>query len=142
MKQYFVFLLLLVMPMAHAERYIGNLGGNPYDANSSSNRFGAGSQYGADSINNPYGRYGSRFSSEGVTNPYSTSGPKLYDNDGNYRGRLNSNRFDPDSVSNPYGRYGNKYSPDSINNPYGAGNRFRQDSPSNPYGTGLRMYGE
>lgn len=48
----------------------------------------------------------------------------VYDSDGNYRGELSGNRFDPNSISNPYGRYGNPYSQDSINNPYGAGNPY------------------
>jgi len=53
-------------------------------------------------------------------NDYRTdsNSPKIYDQDGNYRGNLNGNRYDPNSVSNPYGQYGSKYSPDSINNPY------------------------
>lgn len=44
--------------------------------------------------------------------------PKIYDQNGNYRGNLNGNQYDPNSVSNPYGRYGSQYSPESINNPY------------------------
>lgn len=43
--------------------------------------------------------------------------PKLYEN-GQYRGNLNNNQYDPNSVSNPYSRYGNPYSQESINNPY------------------------
>lgn len=66
---------------------------------------------------------------------------QLYTNDGNFRGNLNSNRYDPDSVANPYGQYGSRYSPDSINNPYGAGSRYNSDSPSNPYGQGLKICG-
>lgn len=50
--------------------------------------------------------------------------PKLIDQNGNYRGNLNGNQYDPNSVSNPYGRYGSKYSPDSINNPYAPINQF------------------
>lgn len=75
-------------------------------------------------------------------NPYgtSTNSPQLYDNQGQFRGNLNANRYDPDSVANPYGRYGSKYSPDSVNNPYGAGSPYRQDSPNNPYGTGMGVY--
>jgi hypothetical protein len=61
---------------------------------------------------------------------------------GNYRGKLSANPYDPDSISNPYGRYGSPYSPDSINNPYGAGSEFRYDSPNNPYGPGWRIVGE
>jgi len=43
--------------------------------------------------------------------------PQIYEN-GEYRGNLNGNKFDPNSISNEYGKYGNKYSPDSIKNPY------------------------
>jgi hypothetical protein len=77
-------------------------------------------------------------------NPYGTSAnsPQLYDSQGNFRGNLNSNRYDPNSVANPYGRYGSQYSTDSINNPYGAGSRYAPDSPNNPYGQGLRIYGQ
>lgn len=46
-----------------------------------------------------------------------SNSPKIYEN-GEYRGNLNNNRYDPNSISNPYGRYGNPYSPDSVNNPY------------------------
>ena len=63
---------------------------------------------------------------EPMRNPYSR-GPALYNEDGNFRGRLNKDRYDPDSVSNPYGRYGSKYSPDSINNRFGAGSRYAPD---------------
>jgi hypothetical protein len=73
---------------------------------------------------NPYSQYGSKYSNKSWTNPYATDAPKLYDSQGNYRGKLSTNRFDPDSVSNPYGRYGNPYSPDSVRNPYGAGNPY------------------
>ena len=96
----------------------------PYDPQCINNPYGAGNPYNPDSINNPYGRYGSPYSNDSATNPYATNAPKLYDSQGNYRGRLSKNPYDPDSTSNPYGRYGNPYSPDSINNPYGAGNPY------------------
>ena len=51
-----------------------------------------------------------------------TDVPWLYDQQGNYRGKLSANPYDPDSTSNPYGCYGSPFSPDSIKNPYGAGN--------------------
>jgi hypothetical protein len=75
-------------------------------------------------------------------NPYGTDGnsPRAYDSQGNFRGNINSNPYDPNSVANPYGRYGSQYSPDSVNNPYGAGSPYRSDSPNNPYGTGMRVY--
>ena len=123
-------------------RYLGQYSNNQYAPNSTSNRYGAGSPYGSDSINNPYDRYGSKFSPDSATNPFANNAPKLYDSQGNYRGKLSANTFDSDSVSNPYGRYGSPYSSDSINNPYGAGSRYLMDSPSNPYGRGLSMFGQ
>ena len=120
---------------------LGRLSTNPYNSESTSNPYGAGSPYRSDSINNPYGPYGSPYSSKSATNPYSTDAPRLYDSQGNYRGRLSRNPYDPDSISNPYGRYGSPYSHDSINNPYGAGNPYSADSPNNPYGKGWRIEG-
>jgi hypothetical protein len=105
-------------------QYLGNYNSSRYDPNSISNPYGAGSPYNPNSVNNPYGRYGSQHSNDSANNPYATNAPKVYDQDGNYRGRLSKNPYDPDSTSNPYGRYGNRFSPDSVNNPYGAGNRF------------------
>ncbi len=96
----------------------------PYDQNCLNNPYGAGSRYKADGINNPYSQYGSQYSNKSVNNPYATDAPKLYDQNGNYKGRLSNNPYDPDSTSNPTGRYGSKYSSDSINNPYGAGNPY------------------
>ena len=63
-----------------------------------------------------------------------TDAPKLYDQAGNYCGKLSGNPYDPDSTGNQFGRYGSPFSPDSLNNPYGAGRPFRHDSPTNPYG--------
>ena len=103
---------------------IGALGVNRYDPNSLANPYGAGSPYKPDGLMNPYSEYGSRYSDKSWRNPYATDAPKLYDDQGNYHGKLSSNPYDPDSTSNPYGRYGSKYSPDSINNPYGAGNPY------------------
>lgn len=121
---------------------LGNLSSNPYAPNSTANPYGAGNPYDPNSINNPYGKYGSEYSQNSVNNPYATETPKLYDSEGNYRGKLSSNPYDPESISNPYGRYGNPYSSDSINNPYGAGNPYSPDSPTNPYGTGWKIIGQ
>lgn len=121
---------------------LGNYSANPYDPDSTSNPYGAGSAYNANSVNNPYGIYGSTYSNESAKNPYATDAPKLYDREGNYRGKLSNNPYDPDSISNPYGQYGSKYSPDSINNPYGAGNPYSSDSPNNPYGSGWHIEGK
>ena len=127
--------------MPENEQYLGQLSANPYDTDSTSNPYGRyGNPYSADSINNPYGEYGNPYSSKSATNPYTTDAPKLYDDDGNYRGRLSANPYDPESTSNPFGRYGSPYSADSINNPYAAGNPYRTDSPNNPYGTGIGIY--
>ncbi|MBH0206156.1 MAG: hypothetical protein HP498_10160 [Nitrospira sp.] len=71
-----------------------------------------------------------------------TDAPRLYDQQGNFRGKLRVNPYDPDSTSNPYGRYSSPYSPDSIKNPYGAGNLYSPNSPTNPYGRGLRIQGK
>ncbi len=98
----------------------------PYDPRCIDNPYGAGSTYKPDGLNNPYSQYGSQYSNKSHTNPYATDAPKLYDQNGNYRGRLSSNPYDPDSTSNPHGRYGSRYSPESINNPYGAGNPYKQ----------------
>ena len=129
------------VPVA-AQDYLGNLSSNPYNPNSIANPYGAGSPYNPNSITNPYGPYGSPYSPKSATNPFATDAPRLFDNQGNYRGRLSANPFDPESISNPYGRYGSPYSPDSINNPYGAGNPYSPSSPFNPYGTGLGIYGD
>ena len=122
-------------PTPSQDEQIGTLSANPYLPSSTSNPYGTGSKYNPNSVNNPYGKYGSKYSNTSARNPYATSAPKLYDQDGNYRGKLSSNPYDPDSISNPYGRYGSKYSPDSINNPYGAGNPYAPGSPNNPYST-------
>ncbi len=119
----------------YASNYIGEYNDNPYESDSISNPYGQyGSPYGSDSVNNPYGQYGGSYSNKSAKNPYATDAPKLYDQNGNYRGRLSSNPYDPDSTSNPYGRYGSKYSSDSINNPYGAGDPYSSDS--------ISIYGE
>ena len=96
----------------------------PYDANCLDNPYGAGSPYAPDGLMNPYSANGSPYSNQSWTNPYATDAPKIYDESGNYMGRLSANPYDPDSISNPYGQYGSKYSPDSLNNPYGAGNSY------------------
>ncbi len=95
-----------------------------YDPRCLNNPYGAGNPYKPDGIMNPYSQYGSPYSNKSHTNPYATDATRVYDQKGNYRGRLSSNPYDPESISNPYGKYGNPYSPDSVNNPYGAGNPY------------------
>lgn len=79
----------------------GNLSRNRYDPNSTANPYGAGNPYDPNSINNPYGRYGSKYSPDSANNPYATNAPRLYDADGNSRGRLSTNPYDPDSDIEP-----------------------------------------
>ena len=59
-------------------KYLGKLGGSEYDADSTNNPYGRyGSEYSADSINNPYGKYGSEYSNESPNNPYATQQPRI-----------------------------------------------------------------
>lgn len=133
----FVFVLLFASPCFaqwgdHKSPYditksrpLADLRANRFDPDSLSNKFGAGSRFKVDGLNNPFSQNGSRFSSQSATNPYATDAPRIYGSDGTYHGRLSANRFDPDSTSNKFGQYGSRFSPDSINNPFGAGSRFR-----------------
>ncbi len=134
-----VLLLVFVPLVVHAED-LGNLSANPFDPDSTSNPFGAGSPFAQDSINNQFGVYGSPFSNKSANNPYATDAPRLFDQQGNYRGKLSENPYDPESTSNPYGRYGSPFSSDSIKNQFGAGSPFNSDSPTNPFGKGLMPY--
>ncbi|WP_176698113.1 hypothetical protein [Candidatus Nitrospira nitrosa] len=93
-------------------------------------------------VSTAFSPYGSPFSNQSARNPFATDAPWLYDQQGNYRGKLSANPYDTDSTSNPYGRYGSRFSQDSINNPYGVGSPYRSDSPTNSYGRGLRIEGQ
>jgi len=119
MKMLETFIVLVVVGSASVSSAVC-----PYDPDCLNNPYGAGSPYKTDGIKNPYSQYGSPYSNKSANNPYATDAPKMYDSNGNYRGKLSTNPYDPDSVANPNGRYGNKYSPESINNPYGAGNPY------------------
>lgn len=123
-------------------RHLGNLSANPFDFDSTANQFGKGSPFAPNGINDSFSPYGSPYTSRSATNPFATEAPRLYDQEGNYRGKLSANPFDADSTSNQFGRYGSPFSGDSLNNPYGAGSPFRQDSPNNPYGKGWRIEGK
>lgn len=59
----------------------------PYDYNCLNNPYGAGNPYKPDGLMNLYSRYGSPYSNDSWTNPYATNAPKLYGQNGNYRGR-------------------------------------------------------
>jgi hypothetical protein len=96
----FIILALLavfISPIAQAEpphlrdrqtgKYLGTLSANPYDPDSVNNPYGRyGSSYSADSINNPYGQYGSRYSNDSPNNPYATNTPGIYGGDEGGRG--------------------------------------------------------
>ena len=63
------------------DKYLGNLNQNPYDPNSVNNPYGQyGSKYSPDSIRNPYGTYGSPYSPYSGTNPYAkgNQSPQIY----------------------------------------------------------------
>ena len=105
MKLLLTVLLALIPFTVHAE-YLGNLSANEFDPNSTANPFGAGSPYSSNSVTNEFGIYGNSFSNQSATNPYATDAPRLYDQQGQYRGKLSTNPYDPDSTSNLYGRYG------------------------------------
>ena len=72
-----VIFLLLLMPLSvHAED-LGELSANPFNPNSTSNPFGAGSPFKSGGINNPFSPYGSPFSNQSATNPFATDAPRL-----------------------------------------------------------------
>jgi hypothetical protein len=96
-------LLLLPLPLSVHAEVLGELSANPFNLDSTSNPFGAGSPFKPDGVNNTFSPYGNPFSNHSATNPFATDAPRLYDNQGNYRGKLSANPYDPDSTSNPYG---------------------------------------
>lgn len=59
-------------------QYLGNLNSNRFDPNSVNNPYGQyGSRFSPNSINNPYGQYGSRYSNQSPNNPYATQAPMI-----------------------------------------------------------------
>ena len=135
-------LLMCWSPLTVYAEDLGNLSANPFGLHSTANPLAKGSSLAPNSVNHPLSQYGSPLSGTSATNPLATNAPKLYDQQGNYRGKLSANPYDVDSTSNPYGRYGSPFSPDSVNNPFGAGSPFRPDSPNNPYGSGWKIEGQ
>lgn len=86
-----IVVLVGVLTLAASAQSISGckLSANPYDPDSTSNRYGrCGSPYSSDSINNPYGKYGSPYSPHSVNNPYATEAPTITANDGTYLGNL------------------------------------------------------
>jgi hypothetical protein len=57
-------MLIGVCGTASSQQYLGNYSANPYASQSSSNQYGSGSPYDPNSINNPYGQYGSPYSNK------------------------------------------------------------------------------
>jgi hypothetical protein len=84
--------------------YLGNTSANKYDPDSINNPYGQyGSKYSTTSVNNPYGQYGSKYSTTSSNNPYAIETPKLYGEGGSdYRGKLSANQYDAESVENKY----------------------------------------
>jgi hypothetical protein len=118
-RTFFLIGALALVPVAAQAQYLGNYTANPYLPPAPPQPPGT--------FSNPFGTFG--------------NSPRLYDSQGNFRGDLNANPYDPDSVANPYGRYGSPYGPDSVNNPYGHyGSPYSPESPNNPFGTGLGVY--
>ena len=134
-------LSLLVLPLVASAEYPGDLSTNELNPNSIFNDIGPYGKLSPTSPRNPIGPYGSPISPYSATNPLATEAPRLYDQEGQYRGKLSTNPLDPESISNPLGRYGSPLSPDSLNNPLGAGNPLDPGSPRNPYGRGWRIEG-
>lgn len=133
--------LLSLIPLSVQAEYLGDLSANELNPDSIFNDIGAYSPLSPTSPRNPIGLYGSPISPYSATNPLAVDAPRLYDQEGNYRGKLSTNTLDPDSISNPLGRYGSSLSPDSLNNPLGAGNPLDPGSPKNRYGRGWRIEG-
>lgn len=132
---------ILLLPLtAHAE-YLGDLSDNELNPNSIFNDIGPYGSLSPTSPRNELSPYGSPISPYSATNPLAIDAPRLYDQEGQYRGKLSTNPLDPDSINNPLGRYGNPLSPDSLNNPLGAGNSLDPGSPRDPYGRGWRIEG-
>lgn len=139
--QIFLLAFLLLLPLTVQAEYLGDLSANELKPNSIFNDVGPYGSLSPTSPRNPIGLYGSPNSPHSANNSLAIDPPRLYDQEGNYRGRLSKNPLDPDSISNPLGRYGSPLSPDSLNNSLGAGNPLDPDSPSNPFGSGWRIEG-
>jgi len=132
---------VLLLPLAVHAEYLGDLSDNELNPNSIFNDIGPYGSLSPTSPRNELSPYGSPISPYSATNPLAIDAPRLYDQEGQYRGKLSTNTLDQDSISNPLGRYGNPLSPDSINNPLGAGNSLDPGSPRNRLGNGWRIEG-
>jgi hypothetical protein len=57
----------------------------------SSNLFGTGGPFKPDGLKNLFSAYGNPYRNQSATNPFATDAPRLYDQQGNYRGKLSAN---------------------------------------------------
>ena len=69
------------------EKDLRNLSETPYALNSTANPYSKNNQHG-DGIGNPSGQYGSLYGNKSATNPFTADAPKPYDQQGQYRDRL------------------------------------------------------
>jgi hypothetical protein len=74
---FLLLLLLLSLPLSGHAEDLGELSANPFNPDSTSNPYGAGSPFKPDCINNPFSPYGSPFSNQSATNPFATDAPRL-----------------------------------------------------------------
>jgi len=72
-----IIFLLFLLPLSVHAADLGELSANPYNPDSTSNPFGAGSLFKPDGINNPFSPYGSPFSNQSAANPFATDAPRL-----------------------------------------------------------------
>ena len=93
MRVFLLFLLLLPLPLSVQAEDLGELSANPFNPDSTSNRFGAGSPFKPDVVNNPFSPYGSPFSNQSATNPFATDAPRLYNQQGQYWGQAARTRM-------------------------------------------------
>jgi hypothetical protein len=99
---FLLLLLLLPLPLSvHAED-LGELSANPAGLFSFSGYLVSLVLQSAHQMNEtnqtnkinqfrPFSPYGSPFSNQSATNPYATDAPRLYDQQGHYRGKLSAN---------------------------------------------------
>jgi hypothetical protein len=69
--------LILLLPLSVNAEHLGELSANPFNPDSTSNPFGAGSAFKSDGINNPFSPYGSPYSNQSAPNPFTTDAPRL-----------------------------------------------------------------
>ena len=100
----------LLVGSAWAGDYLGCLNCSEYDPDSVQNPYGKyGSPYSPDSMNNQYGQYGSPSSPKSPTNPYTTTPPQAFQN-GQYKGDVTVNPTNPNRLNSPV-RPINPYAP-------------------------------